>query len=129
MGDHEGWAQPSGLLPNEAATVMRVLDMDRWSKAEARTAELITFIQPNQSSEERRKAVADYVQQLIMKCFSCQVAVFFYMWLLLTCCIKLLLDTILHAVCHFNLQQYLGKHTFYGYTDPKSTTIDSYKSS
>lgn len=78
MGDHEGWAQPTGLLPNEAATVMQVLDMDRWSKVEERTAELIDCIQPNRSSEERRKAVADYVQQLIMKCFSCQVAVFFF---------------------------------------------------
>ncbi|KAG9449282.1 hypothetical protein H6P81_009247 [Aristolochia fimbriata] len=81
MGDHEGWAQPSGLLPNgllpnEAAGVTRVLDAERWSKAEERTAELIACIQPNQPSEERRNAVADYVQRLIMKCFSCQVFTF-----------------------------------------------------
>ncbi|TKY61268.1 Poly(A) RNA polymerase cid14 [Spatholobus suberectus] len=82
MGEHEGWAQPpsgilpNGLLPNEAASVMRVLDMERWSKAEERTAELIACIQPNPPSEERRYAVADYVQRLIMKCFPCQVFTF-----------------------------------------------------
>ncbi|XP_058068386.1 uncharacterized protein LOC131217465 isoform X2 [Magnolia sinica] len=81
MGDHEGWAQPSGLLPNgllpyEAASVTQALDVERWSKAEERTAELIACIQPNQPSEERRNAVADYVQRLITKCFSCQVFTF-----------------------------------------------------
>ncbi|XP_077249738.1 uncharacterized protein LOC143889423 [Tasmannia lanceolata] len=81
MGDHEGWAQPSGilpngLLPNEAIGVTRVLDAERWSRAEERTTELIACIQPNKPSEERRNAVADYVQRLIMKCFSCQVFTF-----------------------------------------------------
>lgn len=82
MGEHEGWAQPpsgllpNGILPNEAASVMRVLDSERWSKAEERTAELIACIQPNPPSEERRNAVADYVQRLIMKCFPCQVFTF-----------------------------------------------------
>jgi hypothetical protein len=79
MGEHEGWAQPpsglipNGLLPEETASVIRVLDLDRWSKAEERTAELIDCIQPNQPSEELRNAVADYVQRLILKCFPCQV--------------------------------------------------------
>lgn len=81
MEEHEGWAQPSngllpnGLLPNEAASVMKVLDSERWLRAEERTAELIACIQPNAPSEERRNAVADYVQRLIMKCFPCQVSV------------------------------------------------------
>lgn len=79
MGKHEGWAQPpsgllpNGLLPGEAASVTRVLDLERWSKAEDRTAKLIACIQPTQPSEERRNAVADYVKHLIMKCFPCQV--------------------------------------------------------
>ncbi|XP_052306455.1 uncharacterized protein LOC7457392 isoform X3 [Populus trichocarpa] len=82
MGEHEGWAQPpSGLSPNgllaiEAPSVIRVLDSERWSKAEERTAELIACIQPNQPSEELRNAVADYVQRLIAKCFPCQVFTF-----------------------------------------------------
>ncbi|KAK3026460.1 hypothetical protein RJ639_041870 [Escallonia herrerae] len=81
MGSQEGWAQsngfcPNGLLPNEAASVTRVLDQERWSIAEERTAELIGCIKPNQPSEERRNAVACYVQQLIARCFSCQVFTF-----------------------------------------------------
>uniref|UniRef100_A0A1D1YZA5 Poly(A) RNA polymerase cid14 n=1 Tax=Anthurium amnicola TaxID=1678845 RepID=A0A1D1YZA5_9ARAE len=81
MGNQEVWAHPdriplNGLLPNEVASVTRVLDPDRWSMAEARIAELIKRIQPNQHSEERRNAVVNYVQQLIMKCFSCQVFTF-----------------------------------------------------
>ncbi|PON51335.1 nucleotidyltransferase [Parasponia andersonii] len=79
MGEHESWAQPpsvllpNGLLLNEAASVMRVLDSERWLKAEEKTEELIACIQPNPPSEERRNAVADYVRRLIKKCFQCQV--------------------------------------------------------
>ncbi|KAL1329193.1 hypothetical protein HN51_046339 [Arachis hypogaea] len=82
MGEHETWAQPqsgllpNGLLPHEAASVLQTLDSERWLKAEERTAELIACIQPNPPSEERRNAVADYVQRLIMKCFPCQVFTF-----------------------------------------------------
>ncbi|PKA49759.1 hypothetical protein AXF42_Ash004300 [Apostasia shenzhenica] len=81
MDEHEGWTQPgglqpNGLLPNETANVTMVLDTERWSKAEERTAELIARIQPNRPSEERRNAVANYVQRLIMKCFSCEVFTF-----------------------------------------------------
>ncbi|KAL4586140.1 hypothetical protein LXL04_010772 [Taraxacum kok-saghyz] len=81
MGDHEEWSQPrgglspNGLLPN-AGPLLETLDSVRWLKAEERTAELIACIQPNQPSEERRNAVADYVQRLIMKCFPCQVFTF-----------------------------------------------------
>ncbi|KAH7854005.1 hypothetical protein Vadar_009007 [Vaccinium darrowii] len=64
---------PSGLAPDEVASVTRVLEPERWSIAEERTRELITCIQPNQLSEERRNAVASYVQQLITSCISCQV--------------------------------------------------------
>ncbi|CAI9781517.1 unnamed protein product [Fraxinus pennsylvanica] len=80
MGEQEGWADPSGPLPNGllpgAGQVMRALETARWLKAEDRTAELIACIQPNPLSEERRNAVADYVRRLIMKCFPCQVCTF-----------------------------------------------------
>ncbi|XP_072973478.1 uncharacterized protein [Typha angustifolia] len=81
MGQQEGWAQPSGLLPNgllpeEVAGVTRVLDVERWTMAERRTAELIARIQPDQPSEKRRRDVANYVERLIMKCFSCKVFTF-----------------------------------------------------
>ncbi|XP_073269702.1 uncharacterized protein [Primulina huaijiensis] len=80
MGENEGWSEPGGPLPNGllpgAAPIMMALDTERWLKVEERTAELIACIQPNQLSEERRNAVADYVQRLIMKCFPCQVCTF-----------------------------------------------------
>ena len=79
MGEHDETGSgllPNGLLPNEAGSVMRVLgdgDSDRWLKAEERTAQLIVCIQPNPPSEDRRNAVAHYVQRLIRKCFPCEV--------------------------------------------------------
>ena len=79
MGEHDETGSgllPNGLLPNEAGSVMRVLgdgDSDRWLKAEERTAQLIACIQPNPPSEDRRNAVAHYVQRLIRKCFPCEV--------------------------------------------------------
>ncbi|CAL9065110.1 uncharacterized protein LOC103973606 isoform X1 [Musa acuminata AAA Group] len=81
MGEHAVLGQPNGLLPNgllpnQVSNVTRALDMERWSKAEKRTAELIACIQPNQPSEEHRNAVASYVCRLIMKCFSCRVFTF-----------------------------------------------------
>lgn len=105
MGEHEGWAQPTGLLPNgllpnEGASVTRVLDSERWLKAEERTAELIARIQPNQPSEERRNAVADYVQRLIMKCFPCQVA-FSYSKVLV--CVTILVSWIIFTLRHINV--------------------------
>ncbi|CAL9770214.1 unnamed protein product [Musa acuminata subsp. burmannicoides] len=81
MGDHGSWEPPSclppnGLLPEETAKVTQVLDADRWFNAEEQTAELIARIQPNQLSEERRNAVANYVQRLITECLSCRVFTF-----------------------------------------------------
>ncbi|CAM8901899.1 unnamed protein product [Rhodiola kirilowii] len=78
MGEHEGLAQPSGivpngLLPNDEGPLIRMLDPDRWLKAERRTAELIRCIQPNRLSEERREAVTKYVVNLVTKCFPCKV--------------------------------------------------------
>ncbi|XP_074564711.1 uncharacterized protein LOC141821214 [Curcuma longa] len=81
MGDHGVWPQlngliPNGLLPEEMANATQMLDADRWLKAEVQTAELIARIQPNPSSEERRNAVANYVQHLITDCLSCPVFTF-----------------------------------------------------
>lgn len=93
MGEHEGWAQPpsgllpNGLLPNEEASMMRLLDSERWKKAEERTEELIACIQPNTPSEEHRNAVADYVQRLITKCFPCQVTTHAYIRTIIYICV------------------------------------------
>ncbi|KAL5811404.1 hypothetical protein ACOSQ3_028138 [Xanthoceras sorbifolium] len=78
MDGSEGQAQPSGfypngILPNEASSVTRELDTERWAQAEERAAELIARIQPNQLSENQRNAIESYMKCLITKCFSCQV--------------------------------------------------------
>lgn len=88
MGENESWAAasppsspsglfPNGLLPGMSASVTRPLDAERWAVAEERTAELISHIQPNPPSEDRRNAVARYVRRLIMECFPLQVEVGF----------------------------------------------------
>ncbi|KAL0921802.1 hypothetical protein M5K25_008911 [Dendrobium thyrsiflorum] len=81
MGENEAWSHSgglllNGLLPNEVGNVPRVLDEERWAKAEERTDELLACIQPNRPSEERRNDVAKYVQKLIMERFSCEVFTF-----------------------------------------------------
>ncbi|KAK2654146.1 hypothetical protein Ddye_014002 [Dipteronia dyeriana] len=78
MDDHKGQAQPNGfylngLLPNEADSMTRVLDRERWSQAEKRAVELIARIHPNQPSKDQRNAIENYMRSLITKCFPCQV--------------------------------------------------------
>ncbi|BFI31142.1 hypothetical protein MPTK2_3g18860 [Marchantia polymorpha subsp. ruderalis] len=82
MDDSEGEQLPSGLVPDQidayAASFAKSLSVDkeRWTKAELRTAEIIDKIQPTRASEERRKAVADFVRGLICSCFDCKVFMF-----------------------------------------------------
>lgn len=76
MGDPEDWPQPSGLLPEGSCGLFPCLNDERWLRAEERTLELITRIQPTKSSEDRRRAVSDYVQRLIRKCIDCEVFTF-----------------------------------------------------
>ncbi|KAL2634776.1 hypothetical protein R1flu_006255 [Riccia fluitans] len=77
MDDSEGDKLPRGLLPEQAAAYAASyaksisVDNERWAKAELRTAEIVEKIQPTRASEERRKAVAEFVRNLICKCFPC----------------------------------------------------------
>ncbi|PKU72128.1 uncharacterized protein LOC110099415 isoform X1 [Dendrobium catenatum] len=64
---------PTGLLPDRETCVGRAIDYKGWSEAEERVAELISRIQPNEGSRKRRQDIADYIQSLVGKCFSCQV--------------------------------------------------------
>ncbi|KAH9624392.1 hypothetical protein KSS87_017947 [Heliosperma pusillum] len=81
MGGCSEWSQENGFCPNglvveEAASINRPLDPGRWTKAEERTAELISRIQPNRPSEKHRNAVASYVQRLVSNRVPCQVFTF-----------------------------------------------------
>ncbi|XP_010671503.1 uncharacterized protein LOC104888284 isoform X2 [Beta vulgaris subsp. vulgaris] len=67
---------PNGLVPKGVSAVTRPLEPGRWAIAEERTAELISQIRPNWTSEKHRDDVASYVQRLIGKCVPCQVFTF-----------------------------------------------------
>ncbi|KAL2339644.1 hypothetical protein Fmac_007584 [Flemingia macrophylla] len=67
---------PNGVLTSKAPYVGKVLDQDRWSQAEARTAQLLAHIQPNPIAEARRNAVVSYLRLLIMNRTPCQVFAF-----------------------------------------------------
>ena len=74
----EGVSQPLGLTEKRSVYVTQhssSYDDIRWIAAERRTAELLSLIEPNIHSERQRKAVAEYVKDLIHKCLDCQVIV------------------------------------------------------
>lgn len=49
---------------------------ERWAKAEKATQNIIRVVQPTSVSEDRRRAVIDYVQRLIGGCLGCEVLTF-----------------------------------------------------
>lgn len=71
----ENRPQPSGLTAEGAPLFDTAFeraekkDDDWWNRAEDQAAELIASIQPIPSSEKRRQAIVDFVQDLIEKCF------------------------------------------------------------
>lgn len=79
--DHPESLPPSGLTAEGASLFVTAFsfaakkDDDWWIRAERQTAELISSIQPIRFSEERRKAIANFVEQLIKGCFDCSVQV------------------------------------------------------
>eukprot|EP01018_Ginkgo_biloba_P015244 Gb_32202 [translate_table: standard] len=80
MGDLQVSPQPNGILTEESSSSVNPqssnIDLNRWGKAERRTAEIILRIQPTVISEQRRKAVIEYVQRLIQSCVRCEVFTF-----------------------------------------------------
>ncbi|XP_006843704.2 uncharacterized protein LOC18433557 [Amborella trichopoda] len=65
MGDLQAWAKPNGEGAGPLNPHPRAIGPDRWRRAEDRTCEIISKIQPTIVSEQRRKAVVDYVHRLI----------------------------------------------------------------
>lgn len=81
MGDLRAWSpelngavleeRPSSSslsLANQAG-----ISAESWQRAEAVTQGIIGQVQPTLVSEERRKAVIDYVQRLIRNSLGCEV--------------------------------------------------------
>lgn len=85
MGNLRDWSpEPNGTVLEEreptaaaATTAMATIGAEYWQRAEEATQGIISQVQPTVASEERRKAVIDYVQRLIMNYLGCQVMAHF----------------------------------------------------
>ncbi|TXG58955.1 hypothetical protein EZV62_016784 [Acer yangbiense] len=73
MGDLRDWSpEPNGVVLEERST-SSIIPADYWLRAEEATQGIISQVQPTVASEERRKAVIDYVQRLIRNNLGCEV--------------------------------------------------------
>ncbi|KDP22776.1 hypothetical protein JCGZ_00363 [Jatropha curcas] len=82
MGDLRAWSpEPNGVVLEERPSWSSssqgnqtvIISAEYWQKAEDLTQGIIAQVQPTVVSEERRKAVIDYVQRLIRKSIGCEV--------------------------------------------------------
>ncbi|KAF5476390.1 hypothetical protein F2P56_008112 [Juglans regia] len=83
MGDTRDWLpEPNGAVldqrpPSSSSSLFSsnqtVIGAVYWQRAEDATQGVIAQVQPTVVSENRRKAVIDYVQRLITSCLGCEV--------------------------------------------------------
>ncbi|KAJ4704269.1 PAP/OAS1 substrate-binding domain superfamily [Melia azedarach] len=82
MGDLRDWSpEPNGAALEErplsssssVPSNQTAIGAGYWQRAEEATQEIISQVQPTVVSEERRKAVIDYVQRLIRNYLGCEV--------------------------------------------------------
>ncbi|CAN1303323.1 hypothetical protein LINPERPRIM_LOCUS25802 [Linum perenne] len=81
MGDLRPWSpELNGYVAEERSSSLSpaplTIDAANWKSAEAATQLIIAEVQPTNVSEERRKAVVDYVQRLIRNSTGCEVLPF-----------------------------------------------------
>ncbi|KAL5740237.1 hypothetical protein ACOSQ2_029417 [Xanthoceras sorbifolium] len=73
MGDRRHWSpEPNGAVLDERSPSSTIAS-EYWQRAEEATQGIISQVQPTIVSEERRKAVIDYVQRLIRNYLGCEV--------------------------------------------------------
>lgn len=86
MGDLRDWSpEPNGAALEErplsssssVPSNQTAIGAGYWQRAEEATQEIISQVQPTVVSEERRKAVIDYVQRLIRNYLGCEVRILF----------------------------------------------------
>lgn len=84
MGDLRDWSpEPNGAFLGErplssspsVSSNQTAIGAEYWQRAEEATQGIIAQVQPTVVSEERRKAVIDYVQRLIRNYLGCEVRV------------------------------------------------------
>ncbi|KAK2647512.1 hypothetical protein Ddye_015001 [Dipteronia dyeriana] len=74
MGDLRDWSpEPNGVVLEERSP-SSIITSDYWQRAEEATQGIISQVQPTVASEERRKAVIDYLQRLIRNYLGCEVS-------------------------------------------------------
>ncbi|GMJ01633.1 hypothetical protein like AT3G51620 [Hibiscus trionum] len=78
MGDLRDWSpEPNGVSSRDRSSSLSSnqtgISAEYWRKAEEATQGIIARVQPTLVSEERRKAVIDYVQRLIRNYLGCEV--------------------------------------------------------
>ncbi|KAK8571438.1 hypothetical protein V6N13_047127 [Hibiscus sabdariffa] len=78
MGDLRDWSpEPNGVSSRDRSSSSSSnhtgISAEYWRKAEEATQGIIARVQPTVVSEERRKAVIDYVQRLIRNYLGCEV--------------------------------------------------------
>ncbi|KAL8139927.1 hypothetical protein V2J09_005948 [Rumex salicifolius] len=66
----------NGIMPNKTESLNRVLDGERWKRAQERTAELIARIQPDKPSWKTRNAIASCVRRLITESIPCVISIY-----------------------------------------------------
>lgn len=86
MGDLRDWSperngvaleeRPSSSSSSQSLfpSNQTAIGAEYWQKAEDATQGVIAQVQPTVVSENRRKAVVDYVQRLIRSCLGCEVS-------------------------------------------------------
>ncbi|XP_039001898.1 uncharacterized protein LOC120128248 [Hibiscus syriacus] len=75
-GDLRDWSpEPNGVSSRDRSSSLNPtgITTEYWRKAEETTQGIIARVQPTVVSEERRKAVIDYVQRLIRNYLGCEV--------------------------------------------------------
>ncbi|KAF5747671.1 hypothetical protein HS088_TW05G00398 [Tripterygium wilfordii] len=76
MGDHRDWSpetEGAALAEKPSPSNQTPLGVEYWQKAEQVVERIIARVQPTTDSDERRKAVIDYVQRLLRNCLGCEV--------------------------------------------------------
>lgn len=85
MGDLRDWSpEPNGAVfgerPSSSSSSVpsnqTAIGAEYWQRAEEATQAIIAQVQPTVVSEERRKAVIDYVQRLIRNYLGCEVRIY-----------------------------------------------------
>lgn len=73
MGDLPGCGGAAAAELNDLTSSVGSIPLENWAAADKAGREIIRRVQPTWVSEERRKAVVQYIQRLIKTCLGAEV--------------------------------------------------------